>query len=455
MGNAKEGQKSAQDQGSQGRAVSRRAFVGGAAAAGAGVLLYPWIANAQKVGRELRVGLIGAGSQGRNLIMAGLKIPGIRFAAICDIWRYHQKYSSNVLKRYDQPVQVYEDYRDLLEKERDLDAVIIATPDWMHPSQTEACLNAGLAVYCEKEMAHTLEGCQQMVRAARRTKGLLQIGHQRRSNPRYLHARKLIQEEKILGRVLHANGQWNRSRRLERGWPKKYPMDKGLLKDYGYGSMEEFRNWRWYQKYSGGPMADLGSHQVDIYNWMLGTEPTGVMAVGGTDYYKDREWFDDVMALYEYQTHRGSARGFYQVLNTSSHGGYFETFMGDEGTLLISEDSRKGFLFREIEAPSTGWTDIAKKIEMADKRVIELNIAATRTNSMEVEMEELDANISDLNKPVHQPHLENFFAAVRGQENLNCPAEEAYKTAVTIFKTNKAVESGKRISLKADDFEVS
>ena len=172
-----------------------------------------------------RVAIIGSGSQGRNLLLNCLKIPGIRFVAVCDIWPYSRRYAINTLKKYDQVVNGYEDYREMLDKEKHLDAVIVATPDWMHAEHTIACLKAGKHVYCEKEMANTTQSAQEMVRAMRETGKLLQIGHQRRSNPRYWHALKMIEKDKILGRVTHCYGQWNRPRLYEIGCPKGEELD--------------------------------------------------------------------------------------------------------------------------------------------------------------------------------------------------------------------------------------
>ena len=85
---------------------------------------------------------------------------------------------------------------------------------------------------------------------------------------------------------------------------------------------------------------DLGSHQIDIYSWFLGAQPKSVIASGGIDYWKGRDWYDNVMAVYEYQTGQGTVRALYQTVTTNSCQGYFETFMGDEGTLVISELGR-------------------------------------------------------------------------------------------------------------------
>ena len=101
-------------------------------------------------------------------------------------------------------------------------------------------------------------------------------------------------------------------------------MDDATLSKYGFSSMEQFRNWRWYKKLGGGPIVDLGSHQIDIYAWFLGATPKGVMASGGTDYYdkKTHEWYDTVMAIFDFETKEGIVRAFYQMLTTNSNQGY-------------------------------------------------------------------------------------------------------------------------------------
>ncbi|MGZ4886951.1 MAG: Gfo/Idh/MocA family protein [Candidatus Aminicenantales bacterium] len=174
--NTKPGTKIAADEG-----LSRRNFLRTSATAGLG-LAFAGRVLGQEAGPqtakpstaknpdELRVAVIGCGAQGRVLIESILRIPSIRIAAICDIWSYSQTYTANYLKKYGHIVRVYEDYRDLLAKEKDLQAAIVATPDWMHAEHANACLRAGLPVYCEKEMSNSLEKAQSMVQAARETK---------------------------------------------------------------------------------------------------------------------------------------------------------------------------------------------------------------------------------------------------------------------------------------------
>ena len=445
--------------------INRRSFLRSTAVAGAGLVLSPTILGQAAGGKtdDINVALLGAGEQGQVLMTACLKIPGVRFKAVCDIWEaYNQKRVSRTLKAYKHEHNTYVDYKEMLDKEKDLDAVIIATPDFWHAEHTIACLKAGLNVYCEKEMSNTLEGARKMVEAARQSKKLLQIGHQRRSNPRYIFCyEKLVKEAKLLGRITTINGQWNRSKtKCEfSAWPKNAVLDQAMLDKYGFKSMEQFKNWRWFKGLGGGPIVDLGSHQIDIYNWFLGATPKSVMASGGTDYWGGREWYDTVMAIYEYDydyaaNKKGGVRAFYQTITTNSSQGYFETFMGDEGTLMISESAGRGAVYREPAGPEwERWVKLGflseppKKEEKPQAGATLLDVRET------VPVAQYNLPVT-MDKPYHQPHLENFFDAIRGKAELNCPAEIGYETAVTVLKVNEAVETGRRLEFKPDEFKV-
>jgi predicted dehydrogenase len=409
---------------------------------------------------EINVALLGAGDQGEVLLNAMLKIPGLRYRAICDIWtEYNQRKLVSRLKKYNFEVNGYEDYREMLDREKDLDAVVIATPDFWHAAQTVDCLRAGNHVYCEKEMSNTLEGARSMVLAARETGKFLQIGHQRRSNPRYLHCyERLLKEARLLGRVVTAHGQWNRSVKPDIGWPQRYTIPEDRLKKYGFKSMPQFRNWRWYKGLGGGPIVDLGSHQIDIYNWFLDATPTHVVASGGTDYYDPatHEWDDTVMAIYEYQTVAGRARAYYKTQTTNGSQGYFEVFMGDQGTLVISESEAtySGSIYRETSAPA--WDEWVQKGYIAAPK-----IQAAMTEEVEAVLDVRESVSPDehripiqLTDPYHKPHLENFFNAIRGTSKLNCPAEVGYETAVTVLKVNEAIEANQRLAFDPEGFKI-
>jgi predicted dehydrogenase len=410
---------------------------------------------------ELNVALIGAGAQGSVLLDAMLRIPSVRIQAVCDIWTdYNLKRAVNHLHKYNFEANGYEDYRQMLDREKALDAVVIATPDFWHSQQTVDCLTAGLHVYCEKEMSNTLDGARRMVLAARETGKLLQIGHQRRSHPRYLHCyRKILKEANMLGRIVTINGQWNRSVQADLGWPNRCPIAQDRLETYGFKSMEQFRNWRWYKGLGGGPIVDLGSHQIDIYNWFLEARPKAVMASGGTDYFnrQSHEWYDTAMVIYEYETAKGPVRAYYQTQTTNGSQGYFENFMGDEGTLVLSESEAgyRGSIYRQPEAPPWDeWVRLgyvsAPRVQVA-KRELEINALLDVRESVSPDEHQIPIEFHD---PYHKPHLENFFSAICGRGTLNCPAEVGYETAVSVLKVNEAIEAGKRLYFRPEEFTV-
>jgi predicted dehydrogenase len=417
-------------------------------------------ANAPTDVPDVNVAIIGVGAQGQVLVDSMLRIPGVRFRAVCDIWaEYNQKRVVRMLERYDFEVNGYEDYREMLDKEKDLDAVVIATPDFWHAPMTVDCLRAGKHVYCEKEMSNTLGGARSMVLAARETGRLLQIGHQRRSNPRYLHCyEKLLNEAHLLGRIVTVNGQWNRAVAPDLGWPERYAIPNDRLRQYGFKSMAQFRNWRWYKGLGGGPIVDLGSHQIDIYNWFLGANPSHVVASGGLDYHDPatHEWYDTVMTVYEYETPAGSAHAYYQTQTTNGSLGYFENFMGDEGTLVISESeaNNSGAVYRAPNAPA--WDEWVRRGYISAPKLQEQpgeddGVILDVRESVSPDEHRVPVV---LRVPYHQPHLQNFFDAVRGTATLNCPPEVGYETAVTVLKVNEAIEAKKQLSFRPEDFEV-
>jgi predicted dehydrogenase len=308
-------------------------------------------------------------------------------------------------------------------------------------------------------MSNTLEGARAMVAAARETGKLLQIGHQRRSNPRYLHCyNKLLSEAKLLGRIVTVNGQWNRAVTPDLGAPDRYAVPEARLKQYGFKNMHQFRNWRWYKGLGGGPIVDLGSHQIDIYNWFIGAGPSHVMASGGLLYYepKTHEWYDTVMVVYDYETPAGPVKAYYQTQTTNGSQGYFENFMGDQGTLIISESELNyaGRMYRDASAPA--WDTWVQKGYISAPKLQEIKEQSEDAVADVRETVSPDEHLVPitLRDPYHQPHLQNFFDAVRGKGKLNCPAEIGYESAVSVLKVNEAIEAKSRLSFKADDFHV-
>jgi len=435
--------------------ISRRNFVK-TTAAGTAAMLLNKVAMAQAAnsaagsGDEIKVGMIGVGKQGSVLYQDTVKVPGVRIEAVCDIWEtFSLKIAKGRLRRHNREIRGYTDYQEMLEKETGLDAVIVATPDFMHAEHAIACLKAGKHVYCEKEMSNDLTKAADMVKASRETGKMLQIGHQRRSNPVYLHAQGLVGE--LCGKLTNLYGQWNRPVQKLLEPPERYPIDPAFLKKMGYDNMSEFLNWRWFKKYSAGPIADLGSHQIDIFEWFLHTMPSSVMAIGGVDYYPNLEWFEDVLCLYEYQTKHGSARAFYQVINTNGFGNYFEKYGGDKGTLILSETDKLCHYRAEPSNEAVpAWMQGVEASSFNGLPTIPfVKALANKDEKAKADMEAFEST------NVHQFHLANFFGAVRKNDPklLTCPAAVAYPTAVAVLNAIPAVESGKKIVFTPEQFK--
>ncbi|MEM1297206.1 MAG: Gfo/Idh/MocA family oxidoreductase, partial [Verrucomicrobiota bacterium] len=360
--------------------LTRRNFVRSTTAAGIGIgaigTSKTALGQEASKGKDLHIALIGCGAQGQALLNASKFVDGVKFKAVCDIWQPNLKRVAGQIRGYKMAPEgapnglpgMYETAEELFEKEPTIDAVFVAVPDFVHHTYTIMGLEAGKPVYCEKMMSNTIERARQMVQAQRSTGQLLQIGHQRRSNPRYLHARDtLTHDNQLLGWITHAYAQWNRATKSSNPleWPEKYEIPEDKLREFGFKNMFEFRNWRMFAEYGGGAISDLGAHQIDLFNWFFGATPKSVIASGGVDYHHSYEQFDNVMAIYEYDIPNGTfntdgvsngsdtvtSRAYYQVLTTNGSQGFYEKFMGLNGTISINETATFNQVYRDSSAP--------------------------------------------------------------------------------------------------------
>ena len=445
----------------------RRTFVKGAAATAAFLPSFSILRAEDKditIGPKddtINVAMIGFGAEGKVLAASLVRIPGVRVRAVCDIWRFEQQRAKAFFKGYGHTVNTYEDYREMLEKEdKNIDAVIVATPDWMHCEHTCACLRAGKHVYCEKEMSNRLELAAEMCRVQKETGKLLQIGHQRRSNPRYRHCFEHIVPN-MLGRVTTAYAQWNRT--LAPFFTYKKPPKQEVLTKYGYTNPEQFHNWRWFYKYGGGSMVDLGSHQIDLFIWAWGVPPSSVTAIGGKDAFDPpREAYDRMYCIYEFKMPDGTKNeAIYQVISSNARGGFYEQFMGVNASLTIAEISARGnTVQRELRQGGLSEAEWQKFIDKGwilptegdkVKKEVTKDIAVDTRISAQANGNQLAI---EMNKPAHMPHLENFFAACRHGTALNCPAELAYESAVAVLAANKSADSHAKYVFKPEEFKV-
>jgi hypothetical protein len=178
------------------------------------------------------------------------------------------------------------------------------------------------------------------------------------------------------------------------------------------------------------------------------------MGSGGKDYYPDREWYEDVMAIYEYayryKDGTSSVRAFYQVRSTNGFGNYFERFAGDGGTLTISENDNLCTYAPEPGTTPPKWTEGVEPVSVNGQPAVPL-LAALRNRGAAAK--EAVTRYEAAN--IHQLHLEDFFAAVRAGDagKLSCPPEVAYPTAVAVLNVIPAVESGRKHAFAPEDFK--
>ncbi|MGC6423960.1 MAG: Gfo/Idh/MocA family oxidoreductase [Lentimonas sp.] len=450
--------------------LSRRDFLS-KSTLGAGLVLgAPTILRGKEPGTpadDIRVGFIGCGKQQEVLFNAMVNIPGIHYVAAADLMGDRLGRTLGAVKaRFGNTIKRYFDAEEMLAKE-ELDAVFVATPDFWHAPHTIMALEAGCHVYCEKMMSDTLEGARSMVAAMDRTGKLCQIGHQRRSNPRYLFTLEELIKKNVCGQIVNINGQWNRALSSSQDIAAKadrLPKADILLK-YGFDAGAEgklsqedlrhrFLNWRFYKRLSGGPISDLGAHQIDIFNWYLGTQPTSLMASGGRSFFKNREHFDNVMCVFDYDTPQGNVRAFYQVLTTtSSGGGYYESFMGTDGTINISEREAYTKIYKESgtkDSVTKEWDQLVKRGILKKGAAGQAAGGADAIASYESAPPDEYYLPGSLSKQPHTSHIENFFAAIRGEAKLTCDARHALESEAPIYWVNPAAESKEIIKFTED-----
>ncbi len=435
--------------------MQRREFLTGTLAAGAGTLLLDARTAAESApGDELNVALLGAGFQGRTLANCLLAVGGVRIRAVCDVWPYRRNAALQYLEAFDQEAAGYEDYREMLEEVEGLDAAVVATPDFVHAEQTIACLNAGLHVYCEAPMAPSLAAAQAMAAAAAKTGKLLQVGYQRRSSVRYRHVEQhLLGEADLIEDITAASTQWNQSELWDLGWPGRHAIPDEVLQRYGYADMREFRNWRWFRRYSAGPFAGAAVHQVDVLSRLLGSQPRAVLAAGGADYFPDRECHDNVTAVYEFPVDGRTVRATCQV-HTTTHGtaGSHELLLGTAGSIRTSENPKWAAVFREPSAaPWDQWVRKgfllrADRAPAAEEPAPEAGEAGDVQAAETGVVEQYEMPPAPDKSSLHH-HLENFLGAVRGTATLTCPAEVALPAEAAVLRAIEAVEAERRLPI--------
>lgn len=310
--------------------TTRRSFLKAAALAAA----VP-AANVLGANEQLRVGVVGTGGRARALMKALAKVPNVRIAAVCDIW---DNFLEEGRKLAADGAFTTKRYQELLDR-KDIDAVLIGTPDHWHAPLTIAACAAGKDVYVEKPLTHFAGEGQAVVEAQNKHKRVVQVGTQQRSMPQYQKARELVRAGR-LGKVHKAHLTWNRN--TERMRRTKFNIDpktvdwKTFLGNAPDQPFDEyrFRNWRWFWDFGGGIFTDLMVHQIDIVHWVLGLDrPTQALSTG-SDLFSKGVWQtpDSVQTLLTYPD--GTTVYFEGTFSNARNGEMIE-LMGTDGTLYL------------------------------------------------------------------------------------------------------------------------
>ncbi len=285
---------------------------------------------------KVRLGVIGTGIRGLyilNIIRQHFK--NVEVVACCDINTQNLQLG---LQLAAPGARSYQNYQELLSDEK-VGAVLIATPLYLHYEMARKSVEAQKHTYCEKTMCHTIDQSKELVNRVRLSPFVFQVGYQQRYNSLYKKVRQLIQNGSC-GKIMYVDCFWNRNGSWRR-----------LVKDPG---QERLLNWRMYREYSGGLMAELCSHQIDIVHMMLQTLPVAVSGLGGIDYWKDgRETFDNVTALFEYPE---GVKARFTALTTNAHEGFRMKFYGTKATIEINRKAgQKGIIYPESPPQNPNW----------------------------------------------------------------------------------------------------
>lgn len=377
-------------------------------------------ADQGETGGKVRLGLIGSGSRGQYLMDHLNLIPGTEVVAVCD--NYQPNLDSGIQKT-GAKAEAFTDYRRLLEK-RDMDGVIIASPLHLHSLMSVDALHAGFHVFCEKAMARTPAECLDMYRAQLETGKILLIGHQRMFNPRYLKAFEMINRGQ-LGDITQIRAYWHRNN----DWRRAVP----------HPDLERKINWRLYWEYSEGLMTELGSHQIQVANFIKKDFPRRVAGTGSINYWHDgREVFDNVNLVYEYAD--GSSL-IYDSMISNAHYGLEEQIMGPKGTMELEA----GKLYSENPPPAPGILQLLNNIEHKIFDPLPLGGKSWVPETAKEEKGEYIYEV-DLEDDGTALEMEGFAQMIRENRHSDVLLREAYYGAIAALLGNEAIKKGVMIS---------
>ena len=301
---------------------------GAVAAVAAAIEGAPAIQTVKAANDQVQYGMIGTGSRGSYLLKHLKNIPTGRCMALCDL---QQTALDHGVATIGNNPKTYKDYRELLDR-KDLDAVFVITPLYVHYPLTRDVLLSGRHVFCEKclvfkpDEVHALRALSNS-----RPKQVMQTGLQRRYSQFYQMVKDMV-DKRILGDVHHIHAQWHRNM-----------INKpSVLWTMKPGGPSNVYNWRMFRQFSGGLPAELTSHQVDVSDWMFGSAPEFVMGLGSLDTMKDgRDVYDNIQLIYRYPngqklTYSSISTNQFLPCFNGSRPEMGEIIMGTDGTIEIT-----------------------------------------------------------------------------------------------------------------------
>jgi len=424
---------------------------GMATPSGPGTMLVPEQEEPQKpvaANDHIQIALIGAGGQGQYDTSVAVKVPGVKLVAVADCYDGRLTHAKEV---WGAEIQTTRDYAEILAR-KDIDAVIIGTPDHWHKQAAIDAMHAGKDVYCEKPMIHLYSDGPAMIEASRATGKILQIGSQRVSNIIYIKAKEILASGAI-GELNMVTAHWDRNSAIG-AWDYTVPPDAstetcdwprflGTAPKIPFNG-EQFFQWRKWKAYGSGVAGDLFVHLFSGTHFITGAKgPTRAMATGGLRFWKDGRNVPDVMlGLFDYPEGFNLSLGVNFVDGGAENEGF--TFIGSEGTIEIGwsgltvnrvpRDKEPGLMIGTFA--NAMQAQILK--EYRAKYPVTEATAPTRVGEDRYVVPEGYSDSYD--------HFKNFFHAVRTREPVVEDAVFGYRAAGAALLSNLSYEQGKVVA---------
>lgn len=407
-------------------AVGRRDFLKGAAAtlavlAGKRGLAAADVPTPPASGTVVKLGVLGLGPWGREIVAVATRIPTIDLVAICDTYEPFLKRAAQTAPK----ATPLSDARALLDR-RDVEGVVVATPSHLHKDLVLAAVQAGKHVYCEVPLASSLTDAEAIAKAAAGSKVQVMGGLQGRSNALWAHVFKFVKSG-VLGEAAFVRAQWNR----KDSWRRTAPSPE----------REQALNWRLAKATSSGLAGEIGIHQIDLISRYLGAMPIAVSGFGATTAWRDgREVPDSVQCVFEYPK---NVRAVFTATLASSFAGAYAVFQGNKSSLLIKES--RAWLVKEADAPLLGWEVYARKETVQDETGIAL--VADATKILQAGDEPGKVASVEPEKDALTLSLEAFARLIGEGGPSPCTADEAFRATAVAIRAHEATLANTRVEI--------